>query len=172
MSSTGVAPAPIPNSNVNQAAVEQKLRLQAKVRNGAGWLMAVAIFSVINSVLVLSNANLHFIVGLGVTQIADGVGKSTGSTGAAAGVIVSLFMAGIFALFWKFARQGQQWAFITGMVIYALDGLIFLGLGVFLDFAFHLYALYCIFLGLKALTQLQKLNAQKPTFAVSSTIGQ
>ncbi len=169
MSSTGVAPAPIPSQN--QAVIEQKLRLQSKMRNGAGWLMAVAIFSVINSVLVISNANLHFIVGLGVTQIADGIGKGTGSAGTAAGVIVSLFMAGIFALFWKFARQGQQWAFITGMVIYALDGLIFLGLGVFLDFAFHLYALYCIFLGLKALTQLTNLHAQNSNFAVSSTIG-
>ncbi len=134
--------------------------------------MAVAAFSVINSVLVLSNANLHFIVGLGVTQIADGVGKNTGSAGATAGVVVSLFMAGIFALFWKFARQEQQWAFITGMVIYALDGLIFLGLGIFLDFAFHLYALYCMFLGLKALMQLQKLNARSSNFAISSTIGQ
>lgn len=134
--------------------------------------MAVAAFSVINSVLVLSNANLHFIVGLGITQITDGMGKSTGSAGASAGVIVSLFMAGIFALFWKFARQEQQWAFITGMVIYALDGLIFLGFGIFLDFAFHLYALYYMFLGLKALTQLHKLNASSSNFAVSSTIDQ
>ena len=170
MSSTGVAPAPV-SANSSQAAVEQKLRLQAKVRTGAGWLMAVAAFSVINSVLVISNANLHFIVGLGITQITDGMGKSTGSAGASAGVIVSLFMAGIFALFWKFARQEQQWAFITGMVIYALDGLIFLGFGIFLDFAFHLYALYCMFLGLKALTQLHKLNASSSNFAVSSTIG-
>jgi hypothetical protein len=170
MSSTGTALAPTPAQGPNQALVEEKLKLQGRVRSGAGWLFAVAGFSVINSTLVFFNANLHFIVGLGITQIADGVGKGAGRGGAIAGLVVSLFMAGLFALFGKFAREENQWAFIAGIVIYGLDGLIFLAFGQMLDLAFHAFAIYCMFQGLRALGALNKLNAQPVNFAVSSSL--
>ena len=35
--------------------------------------MTVAVFSVVNSALTLSNAKIHFIVGLGVTQIVQSI---------------------------------------------------------------------------------------------------
>ena len=170
MSSTGTALAPTPTQAPNQALAEEKLKLQGRVRSGAGWLLAVAGFSVINSTLVFFNANLHFIVGLGITQIADGVGKRAGGGGAIAGFIVSLFMAGLFGLFGKFAREENQWAFIAGMVIYGLDGLIFLAFGEMLDLAFHAFAIYCMFQGLRVLNALNKLNAQPANFAVSSSL--
>jgi hypothetical protein len=170
MSSTGSALAPTPTQGPNQTMEEEKLKLQGRVRSGAGWLFAVAGFSVINSTLVFFNANLHFIVGLGITQIADGVGKRTGSGGAIAGFVVSLFMAGLFGLFGKFAREENQWAFIAGMLIYGLDGLIFLAFGQMLDLAFHAFAIYCMFQGLRALNALNKLNAQPANFAMSSSL--
>ncbi len=168
MSSTATAPAAAPAAN--QALAEERLKLQSRVRSGAGWLFAVAGFSVVNSTLVFFNANLHFIVGLGITQIADGIGKGAGGGGAIAGFIVSLFMAGLFALFGKFARDEKQWSFIAGMVIYGLDGLIFLAFGEMLDLAFHAFAIYCMFQGLRALSALNKLNTQPANFAVSSSL--
>jgi hypothetical protein len=63
-------------------------------------------------------------------------------------------------LFWKFAREGQQWAFLVAMILYALDGLIFLGFGLWLDLAFHAFALFNMYKGLQALNQLVKLNSQ------------
>jgi hypothetical protein len=170
MSSTGTALAPTTPQTPNQALVEQRLHLQSRVRSGAGWLMAVAGFSVINSTLVFFNANLHFIVGLGITQIADGIGKRAGSGGAIAGFVVSLFMAALFGVFGKFARDEKQWAFLAGMAIYGLDGLIFLAFGQMLDLAFHVFAIYCMFQGLRALGALNKLNGQPANFAVSSTL--
>ena len=167
MAATGTAVAPV----ANQAAMEQRIRLQGRMRSGAGWLMAVALFSVINSALVLFDAKLHFIVGLGVTQLADGVGKVGGAAGSIAGFIVSLCAAGVFLLFWKFAREGQQWAFLAGMSLYALDGLIFLSFGLMLDFGFHVFALYSMYKGLSALNALNKLDSQ-PGFSVSQTISQ
>jgi hypothetical protein len=170
MSSTGMALAPNSKQTPNQALVEERLRLQARVRSGAGWLFAVAGFSVINSTLVFFKANLHFIVGLGITQVVDGVGSTAGRGGSVAGFVVSLFLAGLFAVFGKFARDEKQWAFLAGMVIYALDGLIFLAFGQLLDLAFHAFAIYCMFQGLRGLRGLQKLNSQPADFAVSSSI--
>lgn len=130
------------------------------MRGGAGWLMAVAIFSVVNSGLTFFDAKLHFIVGLGVTQIADGIGKVGGSAGSVAGFVVSVIAAGVFFLFGKFAREGQKWAFLTGMILYGLDGLIFLGFGLWLDLAFHAFAIFSMYKGLAALNELNQLNQQ------------
>jgi hypothetical protein len=158
MSAAGTAVAQ--TSPVNQAQVEQKLRLQARMRSGAGWLMAVAIFSVVNSALGLFDAKLHFIVGLGVTQIVDGIGKVGGTAGSVAGFVISIIAAGVFLLFWKFAREGQQWAFLVGMILYALDGLLFLGFGLWLDLAFHGFAVFSMYKGFAALNELNALNRQ------------
>ncbi|HXJ86240.1 MAG TPA: hypothetical protein VMS18_05450 [Candidatus Binatia bacterium] len=166
---TAVAPAAAP-APVNAAAVERKIKLQAGTNGGARWFMAVALFSVINSALMFFNAKMHFIVGLGVTQIADTIGKLGGTVGSIAGLIVSLFAAAMFLVFWKFAREGNQWAFIAGMVLYALDGLIFLGFGLWLDLGFHAFALFGIYKGLTSLNELNQLNRQRPSVAPSQAV--
>jgi hypothetical protein len=163
MSAAGTAVVPI--SPVNPATAEQKLKLQSRMRAGAGWLMAVAIFSVLNPVLLMFDAKLHFIVGLGITQIADGVSKVGGTAGGLAGVVITLIAAGVFLLFWKFAREGQPWAFLIGMILYGLDGLIFLGFGRWLDLAFHALAIFNMYKGLEALNALTQLNPQPAGFA-------
>jgi len=161
---TAMAPAPAP---ANPALAEQKLKLQQRIRNGSGWFLAIALFSVVNSALIFFDAKIHFIVGLGVTQIADGVGKIGGTAGSIAGLVVSLFAAGVFTAFWKFSREGHQWAFYLGMGLYAADGLIFLGFGLWLDLAFHAFALFNIYKGVAALTELNKLNAQPSAMAAA-----
>lgn len=158
--SAGTALAPVPASPANQALLEQKLKLESRVRSGAGWLAAIALFSIVNSALNFFDANLHFIVGLGVTQIADGVGKVGGAAGSMAGFVVTLFAAGLFVTFWRFARKGEKWAYITAMGLYGADGLIFLGLGLWLDFGFHVFALYSMFKGLSALSALKQVESQ------------
>jgi hypothetical protein len=169
--SAGTAVAPAPASPVNQALVEQKLKLQARVKGGAGWFIAVALFSVVNSALGFFDAKLHFIVGLGVTQIADGVGKAGGTAGSVAGFLVSLCAAGVFLAFWKFAREGQQWAFLTGMILYGVDGLIFLPFALWLDFGFHIFALFSMYKGLQAVNALNQLNRQQPaSYTGSATL--
>jgi len=165
---TAMAPAAAPApSAINPALVEQKMKLQQRIRGGSGWFLAIAVFSVINSALVFFNAKLHFIVGLGITQIADGVGKMGGFTGSIAGLVVSLFAAGVFTLFGKLSREGHRWAFLAGMALYALDGLIFLGFGLWLDLAFHAFALFNIYKGLSALNELHQLDRQPAAMAAA-----
>ncbi len=151
MSVVGTA---VPQSPVNQVAIEQKLRLESSVRRAAGWFMAIAAFSVVNSLLMMSGAKINFIVGLGITQIADGIGKAGGTVGGIAGLIASVCASAVFLVFWKFAREKHAWAFWVGMILYALDGLIFLGFGLWLDLAFHAFALFNIYKGVSALGEM------------------
>ncbi len=147
-----------PAAAPSTAVLEQKLRAEQIVKNGAGWFLAIAGLSIINSVLTMSGANFHFIFGLGITEIVDAVGRQSGTTGSALSLVVNLFIAGVFLLFWNFARRGEKWAFLVGMGLYAVDGLILVPFKDFLGVAFHAYALFRIYNGMKGVPVLEELR--------------
>ena len=61
-----------------------------------------------------------------------------------------------FLTIYFFAKRQHVWAFILGMLAYMVDGLIFLLFGDFLSIAFHGFALYWMFVGLKAAMALNR----------------
>ena len=140
--------------------VEQKLRAERVVKSGAGWFVTVAVLSIVNSVLSMSNASIHFIFGLGIAQYVDLLAHQAGQSGLALDLIVNGGIAAVFVLFWHFARKGQQWAFLVGMGLYAVDALVML---LFfhdvLAAAFHGYALYRMYMGMSGVPALQRYEA-------------
>lgn len=148
----------VPSTSPSPALVEQKLRAEQLVKNGAGWFLAIAGLSIVNSVLTMSGTRFSFIFGLGITQIVDAIARQSGATGSTLGLIVNLFIAGVFVLFWSFARKGERWAFLVGMALYATDGLILLPFKDYLSAAFHAYALFRIYGGMQGIPVLQQLQ--------------
>jgi hypothetical protein len=104
--------------------IEQKLRAEQIVKNGAGWFLAIAGLSIVNSIMTITGSNFHFIFGLGITQIVDAIGRNGGTTGSLLGLVVNVFVAAVFVMLWRFAKVGQKWAFLVGMGLYLVDGLI------------------------------------------------
>jgi hypothetical protein len=74
----------------------------------------------------LSGASIHFIFGLGITQIVDAFAHQAGSAGYVLDFITNGIIAGMFVLIWNFARKGKSWAWYGGIALYAIDGLILL----------------------------------------------
>ena len=149
---------PVPQMADPQAAlVEARMRLEHQFRGGANWFYWIAGLSLINSIAQLSGSGWRFIVGLGITQIVDYIAHQAGTIGTVAALVIDVFAASVFVLFGLFARKGQRWAFLVGMVLYGLDGLLLLVGPDFLGLAFHAFALYQIFRGLGALKLLQQL---------------
>ena len=146
------------SSTPSSALVEQKLRAEQLVKNGAGWFLAVAGLSIVNSILTMSGTHFSFIFGLGITQSVDAIGRQSGATGSTLGLIVNVFIAGVFVLFWNFARKGEKWAFLVGMTLYAIDGLILLPFKDYLSAAFHAYALFRIYGGMQGIPALQQIR--------------
>jgi len=149
----GAAQAPSLNN-----IIEQKLRAENIVKAGAGWFLWVAGLSMVNSVLSLSGSGFRFIFGLGIAQIVDALAHQAGSSAFALDLIINGFVAGVFVVFWSFARKGQNWAFLLGMALYAVDGLILITFKDFLGVAFHAYALFRIYSGMKLVPVLQRLQ--------------
>ena len=135
-------------------------KLEKSFKAGAGWFFWIAGLSLINSIIILSGKNWSFIVGLGITQVVDMVAREIGAFGKVAGLVLDVAAAGVFVVFGLLSYRRYSWAFVVGMVIYGLDGLIFLLAMDFLSLGFHAFALVCIFSGLRSLKKLKLLESQ------------
>ena len=131
--------------------------------SGARWFFWVAGLSVINSIIVLAEGRWNFLAGLGVIQVISGlaIGLSEQAGGAVkiVALVLDLMVAGIFVGLGLFAQKHQTWAFVFGMAIYALDGLIFVFVQDWLSIAFHAFVLFSIYRGLSANRKLLGLRA-------------
>jgi hypothetical protein len=158
MSSPGLGLSGSPQQSLT-SLVEQKLRAERVVKAGANWFITVAVLSMINSVLSMSGAGIRFIFGLGIAEFVDAMAHQAGQSGFVLDLIINGFVAGVFVVFWNFARKGQQWAFIVGMALYALDGLVMLYFKDILAVAFHGYGLYRIYSGMSGVPRLRNIEA-------------
>jgi hypothetical protein len=140
------------------------VKLENQLKGGANWFYWIAGLSLVNSLVILFGGSLNFIVGLGITQVVDGiiagivleVPSSMSTIVQVVGFVIVVTIAGVFVLFGFLGRKRYQWALIVGMVLYTLDGLIFLFVGDILSLGFHAFALFGVWGGLRAL---KKLNA-------------
>jgi len=119
----------------------------ARVRIGAKWFYWIAGLSLVNSIVVISGGQFHFVVGLGVTSVVDELARQIGSAGVVLDLVINGLVAGLFALFGYFGCKAQKWAFVMGMALYLLDGLLLLMVKDIFSVAFHAYALYAIYRG-------------------------
>jgi len=119
----------------------------AQVKSGANWFYWIAGLSLVNSIAAFSGSDWRFILGLGITQVIDAFGHGIDGAGKFVALVLDLVAAGVLVLFGVFGSKGQLWAFVVGMVLFALDGVIFLLMQDWLGVAFHAFVLYCLFRG-------------------------
>src|SRR5262249_5380429 len=117
-STSTTAPKTAPQTGVSPAVV-----------SSANWFFYIAGLSLLYT-FVLGGTNRFSLVGLGITHYIGNIG--------------SVAVAGVMALFGVFARQGQKWAFLIGMLAYAVDGVLLATNGVFLSVVFHGLILFYI----------------------------
>jgi len=150
-------------------ASHQNEELEGQLRNGANWFYWIAGLSAINSFIYMSGSDVAFLAGLGFTQLAEGLVDAAIENGMPAGlkfVAIALnFMAvAMFALFGYYANKRFSAAFIVGIVLYLLDGLLMLLLNVFFGAAFHAFALFFIIRGFLACRTLNSQPTGAPAF--------
>ena len=150
-----------------EAAVAE---ITQRMKRGANNFYWIAALSVINSILPMTGSGTYFVIGLAVTLMVDGmtIGLSESLPDVSVivkiiGLVLSILIAGVFALFGFFASQGRRWAFLVGMVLYGLDGLIMLAFADWIGVLFHGFFLWGLFGGWRALGELQKMSSQKQT---------
>ena len=120
------------------------------MRFGANWFFWVAILAAVSSLLVhFFNFYDHF-VGLGVSHYFELNAAAGTDSQRITALLISLAATGLLAVFGYFARHGNDIAFILGMFLYFIDGVVLLGYREFFAFAFHLFAIFFLCKGLLA----------------------
>ncbi len=128
----------------------------AKLKSGASWFYWIAGLSLINSISAFTGNTWRFIVGLGITQIFDGLAAEFGGAGRVIVLLLDLLAAGVFILFGVFAHKRHTWAFIAGMILFGLDTVFFLISQDWIGVAFHAFVLYCLFRGFQGCRELNR----------------
>lgn len=142
-------------------------KLHRLVRNGARCFYWIAGLSAVNSLVQLFGGDAGFIAGLSVTQVIDSLSRAavqeeeTAYVFLAAVFFIDLLIAGVFAILGWQAEKRKAWIFITGMVLYGLDTLIYFHLQDWFGLLFHVFILGVIGGGLKALKQLQRIEDRR-----------
>jgi len=131
------------------------------VLSGASWFWWIAGLSVVNSVLIHSGSDTSFVIGLGFTLVVDAMLKGYLLVAVAIDAVALAIICGLGF----YARKGYLWAFVTGIVLYALDALIYLAFQDWMSVAFHGLALFYLFRGAKALHAALKEAKEAPAAA-------
>jgi hypothetical protein len=134
--------------------------LAATLKSGASWFYWIAGLSLVNSISAASGSGWRFLLGLGITQVVDAFGSGIGGSGKIVALVLNLLVASMFVALGIFGNKRHLWAFIVGMGLFALDGLIFLLDQDWLGVGFHVFALYCLFRGFSACRQMGKTHLE------------
>ena len=144
----------------------ERVKIEKQMKNGANWFFWIAGLSLINTIIFLFDGSVYFVVGLGVTQVVDGLmyfasedfGPELAPFIQIVGLAINLVIMGIFLFFGFRARKAKRWAFITGLILYGLDVLILIWAVDLFSILFHALALFGLFQGLRAAGKLAALE--------------
>ncbi len=148
--------------------------LQAIVNRGANWFFWIAGLTLVNSVLMFTGSDRSFAIGLGITQIFDGVAHAATGDGDGSGLKIVAFaldivVIAIFVGFGLLGRGRHLWAFVVGMVLFGLDTLIYLMVFDVIGIAIHALAIFFLFQGFNALRELNTFLRNNPAAAEPQT---
>lgn len=135
-----------------------KLDLLSRRASGASWFNTIALLAIVNAALTFLDANLRFIFSLGLADLSAAVAQASENSGAKVLAIgVTLCAAAAFYALGMKARKGASWAFVLGMVLYAMDGGLWLLLEDWLEVGCHAFAIWMMFQGVRANQQYRAL---------------
>lgn len=152
----------------NQATVAM-MQFNRRMRSSANNFYWIAGLSFINSLITAFGANFYLVMGLASTLFVDyfaaGMAQEVPEMAVIfkmIAIVASLLVSGIFALFGLLAGRGKRWAYILGMVLYGIDTFLMLAFQEWKGLLVHLFFLWVLFNGLRALNQWHKLTQQGP----------
>ena len=141
-------------------------------RSGVKWFYWIAALTIITSFIAFFGGGIRFLISMGVTQFIDAVGAGLatqlGSAAQVVALVLDLIVTSVFALFGYLAGKKMLWAYIVGMVIFLLDGLLSLAFVDIIGVIAHAVVLFFLFRGFQAgqsLISLEKLMAEQAAAA-------
>ena len=138
---------------------EEQHNIYRSIRLHACWFFGIAVLSIANTLLVLFWGTT-FIIGFGIIAVTAAFAKAQGITATSLIIPVTVICTVIYIVLGVFGRKRYKWAFTTGLVIYATDGLFLILVQDWYSIAFHCLSLFFIYTGWHAANQYNKLRSR------------
>src|SRR5688500_3722831 len=145
--------------------------LTQRYKSGANWFYWIAGLTLVTSFLSFSGTDWRFLISLGTTQVIDALAAELSDEGGGApkiiAIVLDVILAGVFVVFGVLANKKLLWAYILGMTIFVLDGLVSLLVQDLIGVIAHAVVLIFMvpgFLAGRKLVEIEQLTAaQAPT---------
>jgi hypothetical protein len=133
-----------------------------RYKTGANWFYWIAGLTIITSVIAIFGGGWRFLISLGSTQLIDGIAEvfsaELGSAPKIIAFVLDLIVTGVFVLFGYLSNQKYLWAYMAGMVVFLLDGLVNLVVVDWIGVIVHVVVLFFMFRGYQAGRELMSLE--------------
>ena len=138
----------------------EELKQKNLILGGASWFLWIGILSTLNLIALIIHQNLQFIAGLGINYfilgMMDGIRRATGVNLILLGYALTFIVSGLFIFIWKKSKQENNAIYLTGLIIYGLDTIIFVFTKEWFSLGFHVFALLMLGNGYNALIAKKK----------------
>ena len=137
-------------------------------RSGVKWFYWIAGLTIITSFITFFGGGIRFLISMGITQFIDAVATQLGGAAQVVALVLDIIVTGVFALFGYLAGKKMLWAYIAGMVVFLLDGILSLALVDVVGIIAHAVVLFFLFRGFQAgqsLISLEQLMAEQAAAA-------
>lgn len=149
-------------------------QLTQRYKSGANWFFWIAGLSLITSIISVGGGDWRFFISLGTTQVIDalaqGLSTELGGAPKVIGLVLDVILTGVFVLFGVLARKKYLWAYVLGMAVFGLDGLVSLLIQDLIGVIAHVVVLVFMVPGFMAGRELVALEQTMATQASATTI--
>jgi hypothetical protein len=132
----------------------QHAALNDSYKSGANWFYWIAGLTLITSIIGLLGGGWRFFLSLGTTQIIDAIAYAAaddlGNATKVIAMVIDIFITAMFAAFGVLANKRQLWAYMLGMVVFLLDGVVSVLIVDWLGVIVHGVVLFFMFRGYQA----------------------
>jgi hypothetical protein len=141
-----------------------RFQLLQRRDQGGAWFFWIGGASILNTILFALGTQWGLYVGLGITYLIDGLAKGPTETTPTPiyAVVIDVIIASGFLLLGRAARNGSLGWYAIGIVLYFLDGLLFVLAADVLGIAVHGLAIYWLISGWRAARSLKRVEAPAP----------
>ena len=106
----------------------QHAELTRRYKSGANWFYWIAGLTIVTSLIAVFGGGIRFLISLGTTQlidgIANGIAAEVGGVAKIVALVLDLMVTAVFVLFGWLANKKYLWAYLVGIIAFALDGLV------------------------------------------------
>jgi hypothetical protein len=140
-----------------------------RYKSGANWFYWIAGLTLVTSIVTFSGGGWRFLISLGTTQFidafAEGLSTELGGAPKVVALVLDIFVTALFVLFGVLAGKKLLSAYMIGMIVFGLDGLVSLLFQDLIGVVAHAVVLFFMARGYMAgreLVALEQSMAQAP----------